>query len=338
MKVNMKLISQITGYSQSTISNVLNNKKGTSRQATEEILRVARETGYLNTTKIDHIQLVFFKKSGKVLTETPLINDLIDGIVDGARGSGLDTHLCYIQQNSSDYREKYDSLFSNRNAGIILLATELDEADILPFTRLTCPLVVLDAWFDRFMFDTVLMNNYDSFLMSAGYLIENGHRRIGFLGSSVQIRNFYYREQGFRDGMHRYGLPVQEDLFLSLEPTMNGSCESMKEHIRSSSFNLPTAYCAVNDIIALGAIKALQECGYRVPDDVSIIGFDNMPFGEISSPSLTTFHVPKRALGELAVKRLLEQCGKTPFTPCRTELLTSLVERQSVRVLRQDAL
>ena len=78
MKVNMKMISQITGYSQSTISNVLNNKKGTNRQTAEEILRVAREIGYLSTSKIENIKLVFYKKSGEVLTETPLINDLID--------------------------------------------------------------------------------------------------------------------------------------------------------------------------------------------------------------------------------------------------------------------
>ena len=161
------MISQITGYSQSTISNVLNNKKGTNRQTAEEILRVAREIGYLSTSKIENIKLVFYKKSGEVLTETPLINDLIDGIVEEARENGLNTILFNIQENESDFEEKFASLFSDRNSGIILLATELNEEDIRPFQNLTCPLVILDAWFDRFLFDTVLMNNYDSFLASA---------------------------------------------------------------------------------------------------------------------------------------------------------------------------
>lgn len=330
MKVNMKMISQITGYSQSTISNVLNNKKGTNRQTAEEILRVAREIGYLSTSKIENIKLVFYKKSGEVLTETPLINDLIDGIVEEARENWLNTILFNIQENESDFEEKFASLFSDRNSGIILLATELNEEDIRPFQNITCPLVVLDAWFDRFLFDTVLMNNYDSFLASAKYLIDNGHTKIGFLGSQIPIRNFYYREQGFRDAMNRYNCPLDEDLFIYLEPTMNGSYESMKARLKEP-FNPPTAFCAVNDIVALGAMKALQEYGYKVPDDISIIGFDNMPFGEISSPSLTTINVPKKALGELSVKRLLEQCRRKPFTPCKTELLTSLVARQSVK-------
>ena len=329
----MKTISQITGYSQSTISNVLNNKKGTNRKTAEEILKVAKEIGYLNTPKIENIKLVFFKKSGKVLTETPLINELIDGIVSEARDNGLDTILFNIQENDDDYKEKFDSLFTDRNSGIILLATELSENDLLPFQKICCPLVVLDAWFDRFLFDTVLMNNYDSFITSTRFLIENGHTKIGFLGSQIQIKNFYYREQGFRDALEKYECSIDEDLFIYLDPTLNGSYESMKNYLESSPLKMATAYCAVNDIVALGSLKAFQEYGYKIPDDISIIGFDNMPFGEISSPSLTTMNVPKRALGELAVKRLIEQSNKGNYTPCKTELLTSLIIRQSVRKL-----
>jgi len=333
VKINMKTISQITGYSQSTISNVLNNKKGTNRKTAEEILKVAKEIGYLNTPKIENIKLVFFKKSGKVLTETPLINELIDGIVSEARDNGLDTILFNIQENDDDYKEKFDSLFTDRNSGIILLATELSENDLLPFQKICCPLVVLDAWFDRFLFDTVLMNNYDSFITSTRFLIENGHTKIGFLGSQIQIKNFYYREQGFRDALEKYECSIDEDLFIYLDPTLNGSYESMKNYLESSPRKMATAYCAVNDIVALGALKAFQEYGYKIPDDISIMGFDNMPFGEISSPSLTTMNVPKRALGELAVKRLIEQSNKGNYTPCKTELLTSLIIRQSVRKL-----
>jgi len=333
VKINMKTISQITGYSQSTISNVLNNKKGTNRKTAEEILKVAKEIGYLNTPKIENIKLVFFKKSGKVLTETPLINELIDGIVSEARDNGLDTILFNIQENDDDYKEKFDSLFTDRNSGIILLATELSENDLLPFQKICCPLVVLDAWFDRFLFDTVLMNNYDSFITSTRFLIENGHTKIGFLGSQIQIKNFYYREQGFRDALEKYECSIDEDLFIYLDPTLNGSYESMKNYLESSPQKMATAYCAVNDIVALGALKAFQEYGYKIPDDISIMGFDNMPFGEISSPSLTTMNVPKRALGELAVKRLIEQSNKGNYTPCKTELLTSLIIRQSVRKL-----
>lgn len=334
MKVNMKMISQITGYSQSTISNVLNNKKGTNRQTADEILRVAKEIGYLNAPKIENIKLVFFKKSGKVLTETPLINELIDGIVSEARENGLDTSLFNINKNDDDYKDKFESLFSDRNSGIILLATELAEDDVVSFQKLNCPLVILDAWFDSFLFDTVLMNNYDSFIASANYLIENGHTKIGFLGSQIPIKNFYYREQGFRDSLRKNNIYMDEDLFIYLEPTLNGSYESMKSYLKSSVLKPVTAFCAVNDIIALGAIKALQEYGNNIPDDISIIGFDNMPFGEISSPSLTTMNVPKRALGELSVKRLLQQCNKDSYTPCKTELLTSLVVRQSVKNIK----
>ena len=112
-----------------------------------------------------------------------------------------------------------------------MLATELSENDLLPFQKICCPLVVLDAWFDRFLFDTVLMNNYDSFITSTRFLIENGHTKIGFLGSQIQIKNFYYREQGFRDALEKYECSIDEDLFIYLDPTLNGSYAVSYTHL-----------------------------------------------------------------------------------------------------------
>lgn len=333
MKVNMKTISQITGFSQATVSNVLNHKKGTNPETAKEILRIAEEIGYLSSSKINNIKLVFFKKSGQVLTETPLITELIDGITSKAQQNNLSTILLNIQKDDIDYKEKFHSLFSERNSGIILLATELSPEDMSAFQKLSCPFVVVDAWFEEYCFDTVLMNNYDSFITAANYLIENGHTNIGFLGSQIQIQNFYSRERGFCDALVRHGLPVNKEHFIYLAPTINGAYESMKNYLDTSSEQLPTAFCAVNDIIALGAMKAFQEYGYHIPDDISIIGFDNMPFGEISFPALTTIDVPKKAIGELAVERLLKQCSSS-HVPCKTELLTKTVIRKSVRNLK----
>ena len=96
---------------------------------------------------------------------------------------------------------------------------------------------------------------------------------------------------------------------------------------------LPTAYFADNDIIAIGALKALQEAGIRVPEDVSLIGFDDMPFCEMSSPKLTTIRVFKQEMGMIAVKRLLEHLAEAKVINTKIQVCTQFIERESVRKL-----
>ena len=114
---------------------------------------------------------------------------------------------------------------------------------------------------------------------------------------------------------------------------MTGAQISMKKYLKKEH-ELPTAYVAVNDIIALGAMKALKDMQYRIPDDVSIIGFDNMPFCEISSPPLTTFNVLKDEIGRTAARLLLNQSESQERIPMKLEILTDFIERDSVKSIK----
>jgi LacI family transcriptional regulator len=335
-KVNIKTISNITGFSQATISNVLNNKRGANSKTAETVFRVAREIGYLNFTRINSIKVVMYKKSGQILINSPLISALLEGVENEGHAFGLDTLIYNIKDGESDARFKLDEIIHERNSGIILLATELDWADMQPFLDVRVPLVVLDAWFKEGNFDTVLMNNTDSLYQSVSHLVENGHARIGYIDSSVSIRNFYYRKNGFINAMDFYGLEVEKCYCTSLEPTSNGAYEDMRRYLKGQP-KLPTAYCVVNDIVTFGAMKALDEFGYRIPDDVSIVGFDNMPYCDVTSPPLTTINVAKRELGEVAVRRLIAQSDNENEAPAKTSLLTNLVSRASVKNLKKQA-
>ncbi|MDR1106848.1 MAG: LacI family DNA-binding transcriptional regulator [Treponema sp.] len=330
MKAKIKTISNMTGYSLATISNVLNNKKGVNSNTAETVLRVAREIGYLNVASITSIKLVMYQKSGQVLTNTPLIAALMDGVESEGHINGLDTIIFHIKQGEKDFQSKLDKLVLERNSGLILLATELEWLDMQPFLNLSVPVVVLDAWFKEGNFDTVLMNNSDSLYISVTCLVKNGHRKIGYIDSSVPIRNFYYRKNGFIRAMESYGLAVDGRYCFSLAPTSNSAYEDMRRYLAGKPV-MPTAYCIVNDIIAFGAMKALEEGGYHIPDDISVIGFDNMPFSEITSPPLTTINVPKKELGQIAVRRLLMLCDDENEAHTKTQLLTNLVSRSSVK-------
>lgn len=330
MKVSIKTISDLTGYSQATISNVLNNKKGVSQKTAETIFRVARETGYINSPRISSIKVVMYKKSGLILTNTPFMSAVLEGVENEGHVHGLDTIIYNIMKGEKQFQSKLDQIIRERNSGIILLATELDWIDMEPFLDVTVPLVVLDAWFKEGYFDTILMDNTGSLYLSLTCLTENGHKKIGFINSSIPILNFVHRRNGFNVAMEEYGLKIEEKYCLNLAPTSNGAYEDMCRYLETKP-KLPTAFCIVNDIIAFGAMKALIQFGYSIPDDISIVGFDNMPFSEITSPPLTTIDVPKRELGQVAVRRLIAKNKDDAIVPVNMQLLTKLVERGTVK-------
>lgn len=333
VKVNIKTISDKTGFSQATVSNVLNNKKGVKPSTAEEILRVAREIGYLSSNKIEDIRLVMYKKTGEILTETPLISALLEGVESEAKLNGLSTIICNLKEDEPDFESKLSGVLSLRNSGILLLATEMEWEDIKRFEVIGDRLVVVDAWFREGEFDTVLMNNTDSFYSLVDYLYENGHRRIGLIESTIEIRNFRYRKRGFCNAMQDLGLPCGEEQFVKVRPTMVDAYKDMKEYLKGNP-ELPTAFCVINDIVAFGVMKALKEFHYKIPEDISIVGFDNMPFCEITSPPLTTINVLKKEMGEMAVRRVLEKTSQDCNYPLKIQLLTSFCERSSVKRLR----
>lgn len=332
MKVNIKKISEMTGFSTATVSNALNNKRGVSKETAQRIFQAAVETGYLSASRIDHIKLVIYKNSGIVVSDTPFFSALIDGVEQESRAAGLETVIFTLNRQSSDFQSLLDQLLSETNCGILLLATEMEEADILPFQRALSPIVVLDNWFEDTDLDSVLISNTDSACRAGKYLIRKGHKEIGYLKGNLRIKNFFYREIGLRRAMELAGLELTPDRCFSLAPTITGAHEDMLAALENAA-SLPTAFFADNDIIALGAVRAMQEKGYRVPEDVSVIGFDDLPYGAISNPALTTVQVPKEEMGRQAVKRLLEVAHGEGGCRTKTQVLGKFVERESVRTI-----
>lgn len=207
------------------------------------------------------------------------------------------------------------------------------KSDLEYFTGINKPIILLDSYFKHEDYDFVLINNTSASYKATSYLINNNHREIGYLHSSVYINNFYYREQGFREAISDNNLEYNPDYVFELEPTLEGSYKDMKKLLKTRLNNLPTAFFADNDIIAFGALRAMKEFGLEIPEGISIIGFDDMPYCLISNPRLTTIRVFKQEIGRLAVKRLLEKINQKDGIIQKIEVATALVERDSVKRL-----
>jgi LacI family transcriptional regulator len=183
-------------------------------------------------------------------------------------------------------------------------------------------------------FNGVLINNADSARTAVEYLIDKGHRRIGYLRGAFRIKAFRSRETGFRVALQGAGIPVDENMVVTLSTTMDGAYRDMKKYLADAPV-LPTAFFADNDMVALGAMKAMEEAGIRIPDQVSIIGFDDLPFCEIVSPRLSTIRVSKQEMGQVAVRRVMEIAQDPEGSKLKIQLCTQFVERDSVRKITE---
>lgn len=337
MKVGIKEISAATGFSPATVSNALNRKKGVNKDTAAKILKTAKELGYSSELSITKIRLVIYKKNGLIIEDTPFFSLIIDGFEKECRANGYEMALTYIDYRSHDYERQLSALLEDTTSAITLLGAELDNTDFERFKKAKAPIMTLDYWDSDMTCNGVFINNRDSARAAVEFLYDKGHRKIGYLRGNFRIKAFCSRNSGYRMTMAKHKLALKEEYIITLSTNMDGAYKDMLNYLASNP-ELPTAFFADNDMIALGAMKALKECGYRIPQDVSIIGFDDLPYSEISSPRLTSLRVPKQEMGKIAVRRMIEIIKHSDDTILKIQMCTEFIERDSVKDLNAEAL
>lgn len=335
MKTIMQDIAKMAGVSPGTVSNALNNRKGVGKETKEKIIKIAEEVGYFSNRKKSEemvIRLILFKKHGYVVSDTQFFAALIEACENQCRQSGYELLISQVIDGEHGKDDILKIIDQRKVDGILLLATEMDEVDFKDFENIDIPMVVLDSYFETKSNDYILINNISGAYRATKYFMENGHKRIGMIGSSISINNFEHRRIGFEKAINEAGMTVRNEDNILIEPTLEGAYRDMKKYLEENNKkDLPTALFAFNDIIALGAIKAMQEQGINVPKDVSVIGFDDIPISSLINPSMTTIKVYTNEMGELAVKRLIDIINEEEeLVPIKVEIDTKLVERNSV--------
>ena len=174
------------------------------------------------------------------------------------------------------------------------------------------------------------INNEDSARMATEYLYQKGHRKIGYIRSSFRIRGFRSRFYGYQSALRKFRLDFDEKNVFTVTPNLNGAYHDMLRYLEKRS-SLPTAFFADNDLMALGSMKAFQEKGYRIPEDISIIGFDDINFCTIYSPTISTVHVNKLMLGKMALSTLQNMTEIKDFKKVKIRISGDLKIRQSTK-------
>lgn len=335
MSITAKELAAKLGLSESAISLALNDKPGVSRATRRRVIEAAKAYGYDFSKKAvaaagkkGTICFVIYKKSGAVVSDTPFFSTLTDGITMGCRRQHYDCVVRYLYEDD-DIADQAYTLGASQFSGIILLATEIDENALRHFARLNVPVVVLDAYYDKLEFNFVLINNIQGAFMATEHLIKKRRTQPGYLRSDYRISNFDQRADGFYKAIRAAGMSTAKSQVLHLTPSQEGAYEDMKRLLAAGERPVD-CYFADNDLIAFGAVMALREAGYRVPENVAVVGFDDMPACEYMNPPLTTIMVPKLFMGETAAMRIIQLIEGTNPQPLKIEVATRLVRRKSV--------
>lgn len=337
MSVTAKELAKKLNLSEAAVSMALNNKPGVSTKTRARVIETAKEMGYDFSKITDSspfsamlgtITFILYRKHGAVVSDTPFFSQLSEGIDTACKELHYYLNICYLYEDDQ-IEKNLREIIAAGCSGMIVLGTEMNEADFAPFIGLHIPLVLLDSYFENIPADSVLINNVQGAYLAANYLIRTRKKQPGYLHSSYPIQNFEERADGFYKAIRSNGMSTSRSVVHRLSPSMEGAYGDMKELLEQGE-EPANCYFADNDLIGAGAMRALKEKGYRIPEDVAIIGFDDMPLCGYMEPALSTIRVPKQYMGELAAKRLAEIITNPHTSPVKLEVQTSLVKRKSV--------
>lgn len=305
-------IAKVAAVSPSAVSLALNNKSGVSGELRQRIIHIATEMGYKNgfpascISDTITIRLLKIARHGHIVNDrhNPFITEYLEGIETAAKKQRYKLEVSFF--NRVPIEEVIEAQLETGVDGFIVLGTELRDHELNYFEKLMQPIVFIDTFFPLAAYDCVDMDNIDGIFKIIQYLYNAGHRSIGLVKSTYETRNSRMREFGFREAMNYFSIPIQEKFIVGVDPTFDGSHNDMGKYLDKNN-TLPTAFLCMNDIISYGTIKALRDFEFQIPDDVSIVGFDDLPSSSFSEPPLTTIRVSTQKIGERALEKLSER-------------------------------
>jgi LacI family transcriptional regulator len=344
--MKMEDIARMAGVSKAAVSLAFSGKPGVAPETRERILQIAQEHNYefkprksLADAASKAITFLVFANSGLVVDsyyQQPFFRELIHFTEERCRALGYSLMFSTISLDKLD--EGITSIAESGNSqGVILLGTNLDRKQISDISgKLALPMVVVDNCYETLPIHFVEINNMMGAYEAASHLIGLGHRLIGYISSSDRIHNFEERRRGFAYAMRERGVELDPDCLFTVEPTILVAQETLKNKLDDylgAGKPMPSAFFCECDYIAISTVKTLAEMGLRVPDDVSVIGFDNIKEARIVTPELTTVHVEKESMAKWAVNALVQEIETGSTIRNKIAVDTQLVVRQSTRAV-----
>lgn len=331
VRPTMEDVAAKAGVSRALVSLVMRKSPKVSAHRRVAVLLAARELGYEPHVMARALASRTSTVLGVMVSDlrNAFFAEVVEGLDSAAQAAGFDLILNTGGRSPGRERSALRSLLSFRPAGIVLLSPVVPASAIEDAT-VQCPVVLVSRTSRASTVDTVNDDGEAGAALAVDHLVGLGHRRIAHLdggGAATAAA----RRRGYHQSMRRHGL---EPLIVRSEHTDHAGEKAVHELLGSyDRSDLPTALLAGNDFNAVGAISALEEAGLRVPEDVSVVGYDNTSLAALRHVSLTTVDQPRTEMGRLAIEALLERVRGERTEPVRHLLHPSLVVRSTTTAL-----
>jgi LacI family transcriptional regulator len=312
-----------------TVSHVINETRFVSEELRARVYQAMKELDYRPNVIARSLRRKRTQNIGMIIPDIsyPFLAEVARGVEDIGFQLGYNVVLC--DSNGELEKEAYciELCQGKQVDGIVFVAAGESANHVQSLIEQGMPVILVDRDLTEIEVDMVIADNVESGYQATEYLIQSGHRRIGCITGPRKLCISNKRVDGYRQALERYDLPLCDKLLVHGNFRCRGGYEAMKELLALNE--PPTAVFACNDLMAMGAICAASERRLRMPQDVAIIGCDDIALASFTNPSLTTIAQPKHEMGALAVKLLVERIEDKDSPPTKQILPTELVIRDS---------
>ncbi len=317
MTMTLKELGQLAGVHPSTVARVLNAdpNQRVSPEVRERILALAREHGYQPNHVARSLRTKHSAVVGTLIPDVanPFFALMFRGIEDALAERGYSVILANTDDEYAREERGITMLRGRQVDGLILATARRRDPAVQRLLEEGFPLVLVNRHTDPITPNAVVPADYAGSMTAIAHLVGLGHRRIAHIAGSDEMSTGHTRTLGYRDALEQHAIPFVPELLVEGTYREQGGYEAMRGLLALP--DPPTAVFAVNDLAASGAMRAVREAGLEVPDDISIVGFNDLSTVAPSTPGLTTLQLPIHAMGMAAAGRLLAQIlGSSEFT------------------------
>jgi DNA-binding LacI/PurR family transcriptional regulator len=303
---SIKDIARLARVSHSTVSRALQNSPLVNARTAEKIRQIAHDSGYRASAVARGLVTQRTRTVGLVVTTVadPFASEVVSGVEQEANDRGYAVFLA--DSNADPEREKkvVQSFAERRVDGIIVTSSRVGALYLPLLSEMMVPIVLVNDQHPGAFAHSVMIGNLEGSREAARHLVGLGHQRIAYLGDQFGYQSDIERFAGYREALDAANIPFLPELVVHGDGKPEAAMRAMDKLLALP--NRPTAVCCYNDMSALGAMRSIRLHGLRVPEDISVVGFDDLFLASYTQPTLTTVRQPMRRMGQLAMESLFK--------------------------------
>ena len=327
--ITLRMVAEKAGVSVNTASRAINNKPDINIETKKLVLKIAKELGYIRNAAAVALRTKKTGTVGVVIEDNrnPFYAEVLNGMEVATREKNYHIIFANTQRDYKKEEEAINLLLAKRVDGLLIAPVQDRDDDIKNLIEANIPFVIVGRDFENIELDAVYNDEVKGGFLATEYLIKKGHKSIALIDGFLYKSPAKGRLEGYKKALKKYGISMDDALVSVGDIDVKDGYERTKQLFEKElDF---TAIFAYNDMMAFGAMQAIREKGLRIPEDIGLVGYDDIPFCSLMDPALTTIRLKKQELGIESVKLLLSHINGNREKPKKIRLDVDIIARKT---------